>query len=143
MIIKSKDVLVELIRQTLPEIDQISLEKTPDVSSGPGIKIQLDFSALDPVSGTLSDAVVGWRLSYTPMVSGQVSECYNVMNTLIESVFDNPVHHTSDNIPFKVTQAKIIRTQEGIFLKMILSTTLKQNTTNYDPMEDVILSTGG
>ena len=143
MIVKSKDILVSMIRQTLPTVKEIAVEKSPDVSSGPGVKIILDSSTLEPVSGSMSNATVGWRIAYMPASSGSESDIYVALNTLIEAVFDKAVYRTTDKIPFKVTRADIIRTKEGIFLKMILSTTLKQNTLTYDPMRDVNLSTGG
>lgn len=144
MIIKSKDVLVNMIQMSLPYISQIGEEKkVPDVSSGPGIMIQLDSSKLEPISGALSTGTVGWRLSYYPNEAGRPKDVYGAFNTIIEAVYDKPVNRDTEKTPFKVTKANIIRTTDGIFLKLVMSTTIQRNQESYDPMRDVKLTTGG
>tara|TARA_Y100000588_G_scaffold376588_1_gene454585 strand:+ start:1201 stop:1632 length:432 start_codon:yes stop_codon:yes gene_type:complete len=143
MIIKSKDVLVGMIQSCLPTVDQITLEKSPDVTSGPGIKLMLESGSINPLSGTLSSAIVGWRIFYCPASTENELEMYKAFNTLIESVFDKAVWMSEGNIPFKISEAGVIRTDEDIYLKLIMSTTVNKNTMNYDPMKDVSVSIGG
>lgn len=143
MIIKSKDVLVELIRNCLPTVDQITLEKSPDVTSGPGIKLMLESGSIDPLSGALSSATAGWRIFYYPRSSENELELYEAFNTVIESVFDKAVWMTESKIPFKISAVGVVRTNEDIYLKLMMSTTVNKNTMNYDPMKDVSVSIGG
>jgi len=143
MIIKSKDLLTRMIQESLPEVDQITLETSPDVSSGSGVKLLLDSSKIEPVTGAISNAVVGWRIVYYPRSSESESEAYVAYNTLIESLFDKPVWLTPEKVPFKMGDVSVVRTSEELYLKLIMSTTLNKNTKHYDSMKDVNVSIGG
>jgi len=143
MITKSKAALVSMLRSTLPELDQITVETSPDISAGPGIMLKLDSSLLKPVSGALSTGTISWRIAYVPDVSGSTEDIYSAFDKIIEAAFDKPMVHSMEKVPYKFTKADVERNDEGIYLKVSMATTIQKNATNYDPMKDVQLSTGG